>query len=218
MNTVSDGTAVDPATCEIVSKYLVAGVREMGITLMRTAYSTILRESMDCTTALFDPAGQLDQSRQLEPKGSVVAIDDVLNQLVEWTRGISPVHDAREYDVVVSSGEQVTVGLMALALQAIGVDARSWLGWQIPMITDDVHSRARILEVRADETLQAIPGTVPASPDDFGREFLDMNLDFWLGTSSVSTASWSTARKRCGPWCCAASPSPLKCTNPPFHG
>ena len=60
-------------------------------------------------------------------------------------------HDAREYDVVVSAGEQITVGLMALALQRIGVEARSWLGWQIPMLTDDVHGRARILDVRADE-------------------------------------------------------------------
>ena len=76
------------------------------------------------------------------------------NQLVGWTREISPMHDAREYDVVVSAGEQITVGLMAMALQNIGVDARSWLGWQIPMVTDDVHGRARIDEVRADEIIR----------------------------------------------------------------
>ena len=63
------------------------------------------------------------------------------DRLVEWTREIAPFHDAREYDVVVSSGEQATVGLMALALQAAGVDARSWLGWQVPILTDDVHGR-----------------------------------------------------------------------------
>ena len=57
---------------------------------------------------------------------------------------ISRLHDAREYDVVVASGEQVTAGLMALALQDLGVNARSWLGWQIPIRTDGVHGKARI--------------------------------------------------------------------------
>ena len=84
----------------------------------------------------------------------VSAMSGTTNQLVDWTREISPMHDAREYDVVVSAGEQITVGLTALALQKIGVDARSWLGWQIPMITDDVHGRARIEDVKADEIVR----------------------------------------------------------------
>ena len=84
----------------------------------------------------------------------VSAMSGTTNQLVGWTREISPMHDAREYDVVVSAGEQITVGLMAMALQNIGVDARSWLGWQIPMVTDDVHGRARIDEVKADEIIR----------------------------------------------------------------
>ena len=83
----------------------------------------------------------------------VSAMAGTTNQLADWTRQIAPMHDAREYDVVVSAGEQITVGLMALALQRIGVEARSWLGWQIPMLTDDVHGRARILDVRADEII-----------------------------------------------------------------
>jgi len=74
----------------------------------------------------------------------VSAMAGVTNQLVGWTRETSKVHDAREYDVVVSSGEQVTAGLLALALQDAGVDARSWLGWQIPLRTDGVHGKARI--------------------------------------------------------------------------
>lgn len=74
----------------------------------------------------------------------VSAMAGTTNQLVEWTRGISRLHDAREYDVVVSSGEQVTAGLLALALQDLGVSARSWLGWQIPIRTDNVHGKARI--------------------------------------------------------------------------
>ena len=74
----------------------------------------------------------------------VSAMAGVTNQLVDWTRETSRLHDAREYDVVVASGEQVTAGLMALALQELGVDARSWLGWQIPIRTDGVHGKARI--------------------------------------------------------------------------
>jgi aspartate kinase len=74
----------------------------------------------------------------------VSAMSGVTNQLVEWTRQMSHLHDAREYDVVVASGEQVTAGLLALALQELEVDARSWLGWQIPIRTDDVHGKARI--------------------------------------------------------------------------
>ena len=60
-------------------------------------------------------------------------------------------HDAREYDVVVSSGEQVTVGLLAIALQNIGVDARSWLGWQVAMHTDNIHGGARIEHIDAEK-------------------------------------------------------------------
>jgi aspartate kinase len=74
----------------------------------------------------------------------VSAMAGETNRLVDWTVQISPLHDAREYDAVVASGEQVTCGLMALALQQIGVDARSWLGWQVPIRTDGAHGKARI--------------------------------------------------------------------------
>jgi aspartate kinase len=74
----------------------------------------------------------------------VSAMSGVTNQLVTWTSEIARLHDAREYDVVVATGEQVTTGLLALALQEIGVSARSWLGWQIPIHTDDAHGKARI--------------------------------------------------------------------------
>src|SRR2546421_10907752 len=74
----------------------------------------------------------------------VSAMAGTTNQLVDWTRDTSRLHDAREYDVVVASGEQVTAGLLSLALQDLGVDARSWLGWQIPIRTDGVHGKARI--------------------------------------------------------------------------
>ncbi len=81
----------------------------------------------------------------------VSAMAGATNQLVDWTNQIARLHDAREYDVVVASGEQVTAGLLALALQDLGVDARSWLGWQIPIRTDGMHGRARIAEIPVDE-------------------------------------------------------------------
>ncbi|MDE8345567.1 MAG: aspartate kinase [Acidocella sp.] len=74
----------------------------------------------------------------------VSAMAGTTNQLVAWCQSLSPLHDAREYDVVVSTGEQVTAGLTAIALQAIGVEARSFCGWQIPVSTDGQHGKARI--------------------------------------------------------------------------
>ncbi|MBN8875676.1 MAG: aspartate kinase [Rhodospirillales bacterium] len=74
----------------------------------------------------------------------VSAMAGVTNQLVAWCTELSPLHDAREYDAVVATGEQVTTGLLAIALQEIGVEARSWQGWQIPIHTDAAHGKARI--------------------------------------------------------------------------
>jgi len=74
----------------------------------------------------------------------VSAMAGTTNQLVAWARDIGPMHDAREYDTIVATGEQVTVGLLAIALQNLGIDARSWLGWQVPVHTDEVHGAARI--------------------------------------------------------------------------
>ncbi|MGG5886432.1 aspartate kinase [Falsiroseomonas sp. HC035] len=74
----------------------------------------------------------------------VSAMSGVTNQLVKWCQELSPLHDAREYDTVVATGEQVTIGLLAIALQTIGVDARSWQGWQVPIRTDTAHGKARV--------------------------------------------------------------------------
>ena len=74
----------------------------------------------------------------------VSAMSGATNQLVAWTKEASPIHDAREYDAIVASGEQVTSGLLAIALQAAGVPARSFQGWQIPLKTDAAHGSARI--------------------------------------------------------------------------
>src|SRR3954468_12919314 len=74
----------------------------------------------------------------------VSAMSGVTNQLVKWCQELSPLHDAREYDTVVATGEQVTTGLLAIALQTAGVEARSWQGWQVPIMTDGAHGKARV--------------------------------------------------------------------------
>ncbi|WP_336945531.1 aspartate kinase [Asaia sp. BMEF1] len=77
----------------------------------------------------------------------VSAMAGVTNQMVSYVQALDPMADAREYDAVVASGEQVTSGLTAIALQALGVPSRSWQGWQIPFRTDDAHGKARIGDV-----------------------------------------------------------------------
>jgi aspartate kinase len=84
----------------------------------------------------------------------VSAMAGATNRLVEWCREASVLHDAREYDAVVASGEQVTSGLLAIALQSVGVTARSWQGWQLPIQTSNAHASARILEVNGAELLK----------------------------------------------------------------
>ena len=86
----------------------------------------------------------------------VSAMSGVTNELVRQVTAISPLYDAAEHDAVVASGEQVTSGLMALTLQEMGVPARSFQGWQLPIRTDPVHGRARIREVEAEALQQTV--------------------------------------------------------------
>jgi len=83
----------------------------------------------------------------------VSAMAGTTNQLVAWTKECGILHDAREYDTVVAAGEQITVGLLAIALQNIGVDARSWLGWQVPIYSDDTHGSARIERIETENLI-----------------------------------------------------------------
>jgi len=85
---------------------------------------------------------EVDRGNQVAVVVSAMAGET--NKMVGWINAISPLHDAREYDAVVASGEQVTAGLLAVALGAIGVSARSWMGWQIPIETSAMHGSARI--------------------------------------------------------------------------
>jgi len=103
----------------------------------------------------------------------VSAMAGVTNQLVAWCQALSPLHDAREYDAVVATGEQVTAGLLAIALQEIGVEARSWQGWQLPIRTDNAHGKARIASVEGTELIRRmqagqvaiVPGFQGISPN-----------------------------------------------------
>ena len=83
----------------------------------------------------------------------VSAMSGKTNELVGWVNETSPMYDAREYDAVVSSGENVTAGLMALTLQEMDVPARSWQGWQVPVKTTSAHSSARIEEIPSDNIM-----------------------------------------------------------------
>jgi aspartate kinase len=84
----------------------------------------------------------------------VSAMVGVTNQLVGYCREAAVLHDAREYDAVVATGEQVTAGLLAIVLEGMGVNARSWQGWQLPILTDGAHASARILEINGAELLK----------------------------------------------------------------
>ncbi|HEX3664922.1 MAG TPA: aspartate kinase [Rhizomicrobium sp.] len=92
--------------------------------------------------------------RQLEFGDEVAVVVSAMagetDKLVRWTRELAPLHDAREYDVVVAAGEQISAGLLTIALNALGVNARSWLGWQIPVHTSGMHGSARILDIETD--------------------------------------------------------------------
>ncbi len=122
----------------------------------------------------------------------VSAMSGVTNQLVDYCAKISPMHDAREYDVVVSSGEQITAGLMAMALQKQGVVARSWLGWQIPFRTDNSHGKARIREIDSELLMERLNrGEVAVVPGFQG--VTDDNRITTLGRGGSDTSAVAIA-------------------------
>jgi aspartate kinase len=84
----------------------------------------------------------------------VSAMAGVTNQLVAWCQDAAVLHDAREYDAVVATGEEVTAGLLAIVLEGMGVNARSWQGWQLPILTDNAHCAARILDINGAELIR----------------------------------------------------------------
>lgn len=92
----------------------------------------------------------------------VSAMSGVTNQLVGYCQALSPLFDAREYDAVVATGENVTAGLLAIALQELGQDARSWQGWQVAVETNGEHGKARIESIDGDELIERMKqGQIP---------------------------------------------------------
>jgi aspartate kinase len=88
----------------------------------------------------------------------VSAMSGKTNELVGWCKDAAKLYDTREYDAVVSSGEQVTAGLLALVLQDCGIPARSWQGWQVPILTSDSHGSARILDIDGAGLIEGFDG------------------------------------------------------------
>lgn len=134
--------------------------------------------------------------REVEAGNKVVvvvsAMSGVTNQLVDYCSQISPMHDVREYDTVVSSGEQVTSGLMAMALQKHGVTARSWLGWQVPIKTNAVHGKARIEDIDCTELHKRLnAGEVAVVPGFQG--VTDANRISTLGRGGSDTSAVALA-------------------------
>lgn len=126
----------------------------------------------------------------------VSAMSGVTNQLVDYCSQISPMHDVREYDTVVSSGEQVTAGLMAMALQKKGVTARSWLGWQIPIRTNAVHGKARIEDIDCDELYKRLDaGEVAVVPGFQGVTGASRISTLGRGGSDTSAVAMAAALK-----------------------
>ena len=122
----------------------------------------------------------------------VSAMAGETDRLVNFCREANPMFDPAEYDVVVASGEQVTAGLLALTLQALGCKARSWLGWQMPIHTDGAHAKARIGEIEADALLASMAaGEIAVIPGFQG--LTDDNRITTLGRGGSDTSAVAVA-------------------------
>ena len=126
----------------------------------------------------------------------VSAMAGMTDQLIDWTHEVASLHDAREYDVVISSGEQVSVGLFSLALQELGTPARSWLGWQLPIRTDEAHSGARIRNFEtADIEKSLAQGEVPVVAGFQGRSPDDRVTTLGRGGSDITAVALAASLK-----------------------
>ncbi len=122
------------------------------------------------------------------------AMSGETNRLVDLVNQMGNVHDPCEYDTVVATGEQVTVGLLALALQILGVSARSWLGWQVQFHTDDTHAKARIQKIDIDElNNRMISGEVPVVAGFQGIGFDTRITTLGRGGSDTSAVALAAA-------------------------
>ena len=123
----------------------------------------------------------------------VSAMSGATNQLVAWVKEASLLHDAREYDAIVATGEQVTAGLLAIVLQSLGLKARSWSGWQIPIVTSAAHGAARILDIPGAEILKHINAGEIAVVTGFQGVEKDSNRVSTLGRGGSDTSAVAMA-------------------------
>jgi aspartate kinase len=154
--------------------------------------------SMAGTERIRRVAGIVKRQQQAGHEVAVVvsAMAGETDRLVNFCREASPLYDPAEYDVVVSSGEQVTSGLLALTLQAMGCKARSWLGWQLPFRTDDAHANARIELIETNRMQAAIgAGEIAISPGFQGLSGEGRVTTLGRGGSDTSAVAIAAALK-----------------------
>src|SRR3982750_718885 len=123
----------------------------------------------------------------------VSAMAGKTNELVAWCKEASGLFDPREYDVVVASGEQVTSGLLAIVLQEMGVPARSWQGWQIPILTSDAHGSARIADIDGAGMRKSLAGRPGAGVSGFQGVHKDSGRITTLGRGGSDTSAVALA-------------------------
>jgi aspartate kinase len=138
--------------------------------------------------------------REVEAGNQVAVVVSAMagetDRLVNFCREAAPLHDPKEYDVVVAAGEQITSGLLAITLQAMGVPARSWLGWQLPIRTSDAHASARIESIDC-EALNAslAKGEVAVIPGFQGMADDERVTTLGRGGSDTSAVAMAAAMK-----------------------
>jgi len=126
----------------------------------------------------------------------VSAMAGETDRLVNFCREANPLYDPAEYDVVVASGEQVTSGLLAMHLQALGCKARSWLGWQLPVRTDDAHAKARIETIDSEALLASMAaGEIAVIPGFQGLTADNRVTTLGRGGSDTSAVAVAAAVK-----------------------
>jgi len=154
--------------------------------------------SMAGTERIRRVAGIVKRQQEAGHEVAVVvsAMAGETDRLVNFCREASPLCDPAEYDVVVSSGEQVTAGLLALTLQATGCKARSWLGWQLPFRTDEAYSKARIGEIETGALLASMAsGEIAVIPGFQGVSTEDRVATLGRGGSDTSAVAVAAAIK-----------------------
>ena len=143
--------------------------------------------------------GEVEAGHQVAVAVSAMAGET--NKLVGWVREAAALADLREYDAIVSSGENVTAGLLALVLQADGIPARSWQGWQVPIITDAAHGSARIQRIETEELERRLAEGQVAVMAGFQGLEPDRNRVTTLGRGGTDTSGVALAAalgaKRC---------------------